>query len=308
MAYRFRAALVSATLALSMAGCGGLNPKQELTWDAFKACQKEGAVNLKLLRVDGGSIIEGREGDVFRVINCMQEYRQKEVREGRAPVEAASMTINPAPLRPNAFVVYPPVWSVGDEWRFSRSTTAGRRSAFRWRVAREQVVDDVAYYVMQSGSREIFYRKSDLSHSHDDLSGTLDLRNTPPRFHFIWPLAVGASWAQTYRYERPAAQLNYATSYTGTVEAEETITVPAGTFRTLKVVQRGSKNTVFDERWYAPDVRMWARLRFPDGDDGEETRELLEFKPAARPAQAPITQSQAPAAKLTDVSTSSSSR
>src|SRR5690348_10032330 len=298
MAARFPPALGLASLALALTACVGLTPQQELTWDAFKACQKEGAVDLDVLRPDGGATIRGREGDVFRVIACMKEYRAKAAREGRAPAKAASLTIKAAPARANDLVVRPPVWSAGDEWRFSQNTTAGRRSAFTWRVDREQVIDAVAYYVMRSGSREIFYRKSDLAHSQEDVNGGLDRRNTPPRLNFVWPLAVGGSWAQTYRYERPSAGLSYDTSYTGAVEAEETITVPAGTFRTLKIVLRNTSKAVFEERWYAPDVRMWARVLFRGGDDGEDTRELLEFTPAVGPAQAPATQSHARAANV----------
>ncbi len=47
-----------------------------------------------------------------------------------------------------------------------------------------------------------------------------------------------------------------------TVEAEEATTVPAGAFKTLKIVYRfkSTRASSYEER-YAPDVRMWVRER-----------------------------------------------
>lgn len=300
--------VASIALMLTTACAPGLTPQQEVTWDAFKACQKEGAATLDRIAPDGGWYLTGRE-DVHKISNCMRDYWRKASLEGRTPAVPASVKIKPAPAHANAFVVAPPVWSAGDEWRFEAVSTAGRRSTYTWRVDREQTVEGVAFYVIKNGARETFYRKADLAYSHEHLYGGLDRRNTPPQLLFVWPLAVGASWAQTYRYERPSGPLNYDTSYTAGVEAEESVTVPAGTFKTLKVVFRNASNkNVSSERWYSPDARMWVRIREPSLEEGERTRELLKFKPAGQPAQAPASQSHVRAASVTDSSTSSSSR
>ena len=45
------------------------------------------------------------------------------------------------------------------------------------------------------------------------------------------------------------------------VEAEETVTVPAGTYRTLKIVSRNrSTGALTYEMWYAGDARQWSRF------------------------------------------------
>ncbi len=124
---------------------------------------------------------------------------------------------------------------------------------------------------MKSGTAEHFYRKADLA-----------------EVYYVWPLAVGASWTQTYRYERPAANRSYDTTYAAAVEAEETITVPAGPFRTLKIVYRNpSTKAVRCEQWYASDVRSWVRMHEPALAEGEHTRELLSFTPSGNVAEAP---------------------
>src|SRR5437870_9471992 len=113
MPCRFRLACGVALLALGLttACAPQLNPHQEVAWDAFKACQKEGAARLDQVYLDGRWSISGRSGDVHRVNNCMIEYWRKASLEGRTPPVPASVTIKPAPGRADTLVVHePPVW------------------------------------------------------------------------------------------------------------------------------------------------------------------------------------------------------
>lgn len=46
------------------------------------------------------------------------------------------------------------------------------------------------------------------------------------------------------------------------MEAEETVTLPAGTFRTLRIARRNkATKEIRWEEWYAPDVKTWVRWR-----------------------------------------------
>jgi len=273
----------SIALMLTTACAPGLTPQQEVTWDAFKACQKEGAATLDRISPDGGWHLTGRE-DVGKISNCMRDYWKKAGLEGRTPAVPASVRINPAAARADALVVpEPPVWTTGDRWRFQSISAGGRRTTYTQRVDREETLDGVAYYVIKTRTRETFYRKSDLALSHDTVGGEIDTRRTPPRLYFIWPLTVGATWEQTYHFERLSNKHSYDSSYAAGVEGEETVTVPAGTFRTLKIVNRdAAKKSVTWELWYAPDVRMWVRMREPALEEGERVRELLEFTAAGK--------------------------
>jgi len=63
-----------------------------------------------------------------------------------------------------------------------------------------------------------------------------------------------------------------------TVEAEETVTVPAGTFKTVKVVCRNKKTgTVRYEAWYSLELKQIVKLR-ENLDSGLRVRELIAFK------------------------------
>ena len=275
------ARVAALSLLTLLASCvPALTPSQELTWDAFKACQKEGAAaNLDRVMPDGNWALSGRGGDVHKLSACMQEYWRKAARENRLPVRAAVLEVTAAPARANALVVEaPPAWTAGDLWRFASQGPGSRRGAYNWRMQREDTVDGVPYYVMKRGLREVFHRKSDLAVSHEMVSDKLVVRNTPPRVDFVWPLAVGAHWDQTYRHDRPEDNQGFNHVYEGRVEAEETITVPAGTFKTLRIAYRNEPKTkVAWELWYAPQARFWIRRR-EQVDEGERVTELQSYE------------------------------
>lgn len=229
---------VSIPVLLAATACAsGLTPRQELTWDAYKACQAEGpSTNLEGVSPDGGWRVIGREGEVFKVHRCMQAYWRRAAGDGRVPPLPPSLEVTKRAAT-SAVSVPLPIWAKGDEWAFRSESPTGN-ATFVWIVDREESVDGVPHYVIKSGRREIFYRKSDLATSQETVNRAVVVRNRPPRIRYVWPLAVGASWEQTYRQERPVDRQTSDLIDVTTVEAEETLTVPAGTFRTIKIVRR----------------------------------------------------------------------
>ncbi len=140
------------------------------------------------------------------------------------------------------------------------------------------MVGGVQQYVIKAGTREILYRASDLAFSVERVDSVVTMRETPPRPIYSWPLTVGQRWEQTTRLERPVDRQTTERNSVWTVEAEETVTVPAGTFRTFKIVWR-NKNTeaVLTEVWYAPDVKQPVKIR-EVLSNGIRERELVSFK------------------------------
>ena len=177
-----------------------------------------------------------------------------------------------------------PMWTKGDEWSFSWEGPAGR-GTFTWKVDREEVLDGVEHYVVRSGTREFFYRKSDLAFSQETVQGTVVTRSTPSQVRYVWPLAVGAAWEQTFRRGKEPDRQVHPRVDAVAVEGEETVTVPAGTFRTLKIVYRApATNAVYYEPWYAPDVGMFVRDR-EQRQDGLRARELRAFRRASKQSE-----------------------
>jgi hypothetical protein len=145
-------------------------------------------------------------------------------------------------------------------------------------VDREEVIDGVPHYVIKTGTREIFSRKSDLASTQETVDGAIVVKNTPSRLHFVWPMHVGQTWEQTIQEERPVARQTAERIDTVTVDAEETVSVPAGTFKTLKIVCRNKKTgAIRYEAWYSAEVKHVVMLR-ENLESGLRIRELIAFK------------------------------
>jgi hypothetical protein len=199
-----------------------------------------------------------------------------------APVpSAASSSAPPGPIPsspPGALgPTVAPVWRVGDEWQYAYRSFSGAGTYF-WSVDRIQMLDGVEHYVIKSGTREIFYRVSDLAHSLERVRGVIVVRETPSRTSYSWPLEVGKNWEQSYRWEAPVDRQTSDAAARWVVEAEETVTVPAGTFHTLKITWRNrNTNALIAEMWYAPEVKQFVKER-EVLSGGIRERELVFFK------------------------------
>lgn len=94
----------------------------------------------------------------------------------------------------------------------------------------------------------------------------------------VFPLAVGEAWGMKYHEDRPADRQTEEVERTCQAETEETVTVSAGSFRTIRVVCKNKLNGAWViTAWYAPEVRQAVRLEIA-ATGGRQTRELLTHK------------------------------
>ena len=124
----------------------------------------------------------------------------------------------------------------------------------------------------------------------------------PPRLSYSWPLTPGKTWQQDSREERPVDGQTTNRNSVWAVDAEETVAVPAGTFRALKIVWRNrNTNAVLYEVWYVPAVKQWVKLR-EVLSNGVRKRELESFKlDPDRRTDGRSDQGRAPLARLNQV-------
>ena len=170
-----------------------------------------------------------------------------------------------------------PVWRVGDEWQYAYKGPSDS-GTYVWAVNRVEMLDGVDHYVVKGGTRELFYRVADLASSLERVDGVVVNRNTPPRLSYSWPLTVGKAWDQDFRNDLPVDRQTIDRKGTWTVGAEEVVTVPAGTFQTLKITWRNRNNgSVIYEMWYAPEVKQWVKIR-EVLSNGIREREMVSFK------------------------------
>jgi hypothetical protein len=175
-----------------------------------------------------------------------------------------------------------PVLRVGDEWSYRWESPRGG-GTFVWRVSGEETVDGTDSYIIDTGTRLTYYRKSDLAELQEKERDVLVFRNRPPRQIAVWPLFVGREWEASIVRESPRERRTNNWLRTWRVESKEQITVPAGSFETFKVVERDKwtgEPTL--ELWWAPQLKWVARWR-THLSYGVSKSELTAFKLMGEP-------------------------
>jgi hypothetical protein len=264
-------------------------PQQDYTYEMGRNCETP-TTKLERVAPDGRYWIQAR-GDASlasteypRFFACMKDQFQAhpfldwlkaQKRDAKQPPVAVG-SASPAAAAPSGPIMAP-VWKIGDEWQYAYKSPT-ESGTYVWSVSRLEMLDGVQHYVIKSGTREIFYRVSDLASSLERVDGVVVSRETPSRLNFSFPLTVGKSWEQAHRQERPVDRQTTNYNSVWTVEAEETVTVPAGIFRTMKITRR-NKNTgaLILEMWVAPDVKQFVKIR-EILSNGQRERELTSFK------------------------------
>jgi len=280
--------------ALSLLGCASVGtntPQQDYTFEIGKRCETA-ATKLERVSADGSRYWIQARGDAGiasseypKFFACMKDqfktysyldWLKAQKREGSQPPVAVGYA-EPATALP-AGPIAAPVWQVGDEWQYAYKGPSDS-GTFVWSVGRVEPIEGVSHYVIRwGGTREIFYRVSDLALSLERVDGVVQRRETPSRLIYAWPLTPGKTWEQSNREERPIDRQTTDRNSVWTVEAEETVTVPAGSFRTVKITWR-NKNTgaINYEMWYAPEVKQWVKIREALTNSVRE-RELIAFR------------------------------
>jgi hypothetical protein len=265
-------------------GCTSLGNTlaQELAWDRWQKCNTIPTVTLKEIRPDGQ--IWFTYTSPLGLAEAQACLRRAADEQGRAvavvpppPLTTSATGTAKEPLPETTALGEAPLWKVGDEWAFRWESPKGSGTGV-WTVDREEMIDGVPYYVVKIGQWASFWRKADLAFHMDKHADVVVARYEPAQKRYSWPLATGKTWEQSYRRENWRDRQTSEVTMLCRVDSEETITVPAGTFATYKIVCRNKRTgSLIHETWYAPEVRNWVRERgqFPYGI---RARELIAVK------------------------------
>ena len=248
---------------------------QEMAWDQWKQCDNFPGVQLKEIRQDG-QIWVWNTSDLGAWRECIRKAREDQARRGLGPVPAATATTvqGAAAVGP----IMAPVWKVGDEWAF-RSEAPSGLGTFVWEVDRIQAVAGVQHYVIKTGSRRIYYRVEDLALTREEVEGQIVREITPSTWRWVnFPMTVGSTWTVKYHEDRPLDRQSDEIERACAVEAEESLTVPAGTFQAFRVVCRNTRNDSWATTiWYSPQVKQMIREESAV-TGGKRIRELLTYR------------------------------
>jgi hypothetical protein len=178
---------------------------------------------------------------------------------------------------PSGAVTWPrPVLRRGDRFTYVRGNAL--------RVAVHVETSDDGYLLHDEGAGITVERTQDLAdrreraRNPDGTPGAVHIELAPPDEAYHWPLWVGKRWTCHHLRKAPGRPpLPLLVSYC--VEAAERVTVPAGTFDTLRIARRanvaadGKYIERFTLSWYAPAAGAEVR-RLEDG----VLTELVEFQ------------------------------
>ena len=201
------------------------------------------------------------------------------------PVKLASIAPTTAAIAIARAAVLP---SVGDTWNYLHvERDYGNKKESKYRLTVDAVTDSEIRLRTGGGTLRTFNRDGNLMRIEFKSGEVRTWEPFVPRFSY--PLEPGKSWTQKYVYRRADREIdNDATS---TVVGWEDVTVPAGTFRALKVsvvtwYRRKDNNFTgrwVSSHWIAPEVKYWVKAEFIDrGNNGviyeDWSEELLSFK------------------------------
>ena len=161
-------------------------------------------------------------------------------------------------------------------YRYDGSSGSG---TFAWRVERVENLSGVPHYVVTAGPREIFYRVDDLGFTLEAPGGKISREISPSAWRVVaFPLRVGQSWSMKYVEKRPIEQETESVERRCAAEGRDTVTVPAGTFATIRIVCTNAlTNAWVLTLWYAPFVHHMVKDEYPLKTGGRSSRELVSF-------------------------------
>jgi hypothetical protein len=253
---------------------------QDLAWDRWEKCRDVGAtVVLKEIRPDGQIwVTYSAPHGAAAWRQCDREVAQAQAARGTTAMSSSAVSISSGGAGTAARgPIIAPTWKRGDEWAYRWEGAEGK-GTYVWSLDREEAIDNVPHYVIRTGTREIFYRKADIAFTRETVDGALVVQYTPARLRYVWPLEIGKTWQQAMHEERPVARQTSDREDVVSVEGEEAVTVPAGTFQTLKLVYRTKgTNAIRYEEWYSPELKAPVRLH-ERLSSGLRVRELIAYK------------------------------
>jgi hypothetical protein len=268
------------TAALLLSGCAATQNTlaQDLAYERWEKCKDISGISLQRIESNGRIWITYSPDHTSAVARWRECDSAAQTAQGNRRVASnPAATATAAASSTLASQVHGPVLKPGSEWAYRWESPQGK-GTFVWVLDREEVRDGAAFYVVRSGNREIYWRKSDLAYFMDVVNGEVEVRHAPPEEVLKWPLEVGRHWTQTFTREQPKDRQTSELQVACTILARESVTVPAGTFDTFKTSCWSTRTgQVRFEMWYAPQVGSFVRQlsRFTYGI---RERELIEYR------------------------------
>jgi hypothetical protein len=183
-----------------------------------------------------------------------------------------------------------PVWRVGDSWTYNYIDN--------WK---KEVVDVSVDKITEISAKEIKVEwvskkfKNGTNLFNQDFNATIrnsgssiEIRSSPEWPRYSFPMKPGKVWQQQVTWTKSnEPDWKVVADLKGTAQGWEKITVPAGTFDSLRIELQGRYTGSNSQRnwsgsqkevyWFAPAVKRIVKYEFDDGTR-KDGYELLDFK------------------------------
>jgi len=157
------------------------------------------------------------------------------------------------------FRISKPQWHIGDSWTVRWSDAMGETGISVRTVVGEKRLDHTDCFVIKTTSDLQYFAKRDLNWVAFEHNGRITNRAFPSQWWFLWPLEPGKKWVRYVRFMMFADTVEYNEIVEVDHEMEE-VTVPAGTFRAIKITKGYSISKNHVKAWYCPELKNFIKV------------------------------------------------
>jgi hypothetical protein len=197
----------------------------------------------------------------------------------------ASIPCAVSPVRA-AETVERPIWNLNESWTYSRTSyaTASSHMNEQWQYTLVVTETNKDYYILEYSRVDSDGKDRRALQRWSTAINFMNRAGSPPNWQefrrFRWPLAEGDSWDFPW-IQPPLGDLTWTAKATGW----ETVTVPAGTFRAMRIEVHNScyypgvDGGVCGQQdliWYSPSVKRHVRLELRSNKGAYQDRNIVE--------------------------------
>ena len=150
----------------------------------------------------------------------------------------------------------------GSEWSYIRKDSGSYGSGtsqVTWKSLPMQTYQGRPHYAYEGPEATLLLEPRSGSYAAQVKGGKPDVSWDPPLNFYHWPVWVGESWSTPHKVTNHATNQTKEMRAWYTVEDQQSVNVPAGTFKTFRILY--STDTVWGHIWWSPELGITVKSR-----------------------------------------------